>query len=60
MKIEVESEAIDTLKAMAHRLQDDLDEAVAFLAAYRNCVPLGHQPHMMAQEVDSFLERIGA
>jgi hypothetical protein len=31
------------------------DKAIAFLQVYRNDTPLGHQPHMIAHEVDPFL-----
>lgn len=34
------------------------DEALAALRRYRNEVPLGHQPHMLAHEVDALLARI--
>lgn len=35
-----------------------LEEALAALRRYRNEVPLGHQPHMLAHEVDALLARI--
>ena len=37
-------------------LEDTLTQARAFLQAYRDKVPLGHQPHMMADRVDKFLD----
>ena len=35
------------------------DKAIAFLHVYRNDTPLGHQPHMLAAEVDQFLKECG-
>jgi hypothetical protein len=35
------------------------DKALAFLQVYRNDTPLGHQPHMIAHEVDPFLKDCG-
>lgn len=32
------------------------DAAVALLRRYRNETPLGHQPHMIAHEVDALLD----
>lgn len=40
-------------------LQTQLDTALGLLRRYRAEVPLGHQPHMMADQVDAFLERAG-
>ena len=37
------------------KLQADLAAARALLRRYRNETPLGHQPHMIAQEVDAAL-----
>ena len=41
-------------KAKAQR-----DKAIAFLHVYRNDTPLGHQPHMIAHDVDQFLKESG-
>jgi len=35
------------------------DKALEFLQVYRNDTPLGHQPHMIAHEVDQFLKECG-
>jgi len=35
------------------------DKAIEFLQVYRNGTPLGHQPHMIAHEVDLLLEECG-
>ena len=35
------------------------DKAIEFLQVYRNDTPLGHQPHMIAHEVDQFLKECG-
>ena len=40
-------------------IRDQRDKAIAFLHAYRNDTPLGHQPHMLAHEVDQFLKESG-
>ena len=44
------SEAYDRLKAENVKLK-------RFLKRYRNETPLGHQPHMIAAEVDEILEQ---
>ena len=36
---------------------DDMERALALLARYRDETPLGHQPHMIALEVDNVLGR---
>ena len=35
------------------------DKAIEFLQVYRHDTPLGHQPHMIAHEVDQFLKECG-
>lgn len=37
---------------------DDLEQALALLKRYRDETPLGHQPHMIAHEVDEVLGRV--
>ena len=41
-------------EAMAQR-----DKALAFLQCYRHETPLGHQPYMLAHEVDLLLKECG-
>ncbi len=45
-------------KARAHAADSSLSEAVKFLDRYLNETPLGHQPHMIAHEVETFLSAI--
>lgn len=40
------------------KAETERDEALEALRRYRNEVPLGHQPHMLAHEVDALLARI--
>lgn len=47
--------AIDTLRAEVERLRKEVQRLTAFLRRYRDEVPLGHQPHMIAHEVDAAL-----
>ena len=44
-----------TWKQQALKAEDERDAAVALLRRYRNETPLGHQPHMIAHEVDALL-----
>ena len=51
------------LSGLARHLERELaatieqrDKALVFLHRYRNDTPLGHQPHMIAHDVDQFLK----
>ena len=55
----ITSHDYDALRAHAESLQAQRDKAIAFLHVYRNDTPLGHQPHMLAHEVDQFLKEGG-
>lgn len=51
---------IGTLKRIAissRGIERDRDELLAILLRYRNETPLGHQPHMIAHEVDAILAK---
>lgn len=37
-----------------------MDEMLALLKRYRNETPLGHQPHMIAQEADMLIAKVEA
>ena len=50
--------AIDAERELAEA-KAQRDKAIAFLHVYRNDTPLGHQPHMLAHEVDQFLKECG-
>ena len=45
------------LRGLAHDLLDEVATLRAMLARYRDEVPLGHQPHMLAHLVDEALGR---
>ena len=55
----VKAEDYDKLHATATTAQAQRDKAIEFLQVYRNDTPLGHQPHMIAHEVDQFLKECG-
>ena len=47
---------VDSLKHHLRALQAEADRLRALLTRYRNETPLGHQPHMIAHEVDTTLK----
>ncbi len=47
---------VDSLKHHLRALQAEADRLRALLTRYRNETPLGHQPHMIAAEVDATLK----
>ena len=57
MKIEIESEALDSLKRMVEKLEKDAElktqlllKAKKMLDRYRLETPMGNQPHMITLE----------
>jgi hypothetical protein len=45
--------------ARANDAEAQRDKALVFLQSYRSFTPLGHQPHMLAHEVDLLLKECG-
>lgn len=51
-----ENEEAERLKQRISQLEAQNTQLRRLLARYRNETPLGHQPHMIAHEVDKALE----
>lgn len=57
MSTENADKQIEQLEAEVERNRAAIDELVRLLSRYRNETPLGNQPHMIAHEADTAIEK---